>query len=85
MTVDGELYMWGWNVYGQCGLGMHVENQLTPVLVEQLRGTQLEFATSLVGPLNEDTSTHREKSYNGGLWRKSYNSVSVTTSSQRRI
>jgi alpha-tubulin suppressor-like RCC1 family protein len=31
--------MWGWNVYGQCGLGLHVENQLTPVLVEQLRGT----------------------------------------------
>jgi hypothetical protein len=37
-TVDGELYLWGWNVYGQCGLGLHVENQLTPVLVEQLRG-----------------------------------------------
>jgi alpha-tubulin suppressor-like RCC1 family protein len=36
--VDGELYMWGWNVYGQCGLGLDVENQLTPVLVEQLRG-----------------------------------------------
>ncbi|MFA7478542.1 MAG: hypothetical protein WC184_11765 [Acidimicrobiia bacterium] len=32
VTTDGDAYCWGYNTYGQVGIGNTI-NQLTPVLV----------------------------------------------------
>ncbi len=33
--------MWGWNAYGQCGMGEEVENQLLPACLESLQGRRV--------------------------------------------
>ena len=33
---DGKLYTWGWNKFGQCGVGSMEENIPQPRLVERL-------------------------------------------------
>lgn len=43
--IDGELYSWGANGYGQLGLGSVSDKVLTPTLVKSLAGIPIAFIT----------------------------------------
>lgn len=43
MYIDGELYTWGSNEYGQLGLGLGSINVSKPTLVKSLVGLPISF------------------------------------------
>ncbi len=47
VTERGEVYSWGWNIYGQCGHGSFGDkNQLLPRVVEALAGARIRSASA---------------------------------------
>lgn len=46
LCIDGELYTWGSNEYGQLGLGLGPVNISKPTLVKALIGLPISFIAS---------------------------------------
>ncbi|EKX45021.1 hypothetical protein GUITHDRAFT_71654 [Guillardia theta CCMP2712] len=41
-TEEGDVWSFGWNMYGQLGLGLQYDHTRTPQLLESLRGPKLQ-------------------------------------------
>lgn len=46
ITTGGEVYAWGWNEEGQCGIGHREQAVLTPQKIVALKGVQVRFCAA---------------------------------------